>query len=383
MKAFNFLIFLTLLSACQSTKHSEHHIVSLSPNETWIETIRVPMDISKEAILLAPIGTDTAYLMSSEGTLLRQWKFPSFVFDVKLDNEGNILALYRDEEITLRKAAGAVRLISKDNEVLWDYKNPNIHHAIWPTSHHTALVIADHPVDDPRFKKNIFFKDKELSCDSILEVDRKNNIIWSIDLYELAKINDINKMKDRLTWFPSFNKWSLCHTNSVREYDRTPFSNEPAVLVSIKNLDLVMLIEKKSKKILWENKPGSSSNQHDARLIGDWVYIFNNGFLNVETNSQGVRLNVLDDKKEIVFEKTSFMYMPWGSPTKSACIPMKNGNLMVVLGDPGQIWEISRGGKLVRKINVLSSHIKYEMASTLFSAEVYEEAFLKSSGIIK
>ncbi|MBC7711782.1 MAG: aryl-sulfate sulfotransferase [Rhizobacter sp.] len=376
------LFLILLVNICQAAEHG-HSIVQLSPQETWIETIRVPEKMSQEAIFFAPIGGTFAYLMSSGGKLLRKWKFPSHVYDVKLDNEGNILALYRDEKLNFRQATGAVRLISKNGKVLWDYKNPNLHHSVSPTNHKTAMLIAHQLVDDPRFKSDIFLKNKNLSCDIILEVDRENNIVWSVDLYKLVKIDDINKMKDRLSWFPSADNQSICHTNSVREYDKTPFSDEPAVLVSIKNLDLVMLIDKKSKKILWQNKSGSSSNQHDARLIGNWVYIFNNGPNNSEINSQAIRLNILNDKREILFEKNSFMHMPWGSPTKSGVIPMNNGNFLIVLGDPGQIWEVTPDGLLVRKIIVLASRLEYEMASTLFTVEKYDQRFLKSVGIVK
>jgi hypothetical protein len=341
----------------------------------------VPAKMSPEAILFAPVGGRFAYIISSKGTILKKWTFPTSVYNVTLDNEGNLVALYRDVHSSPGKLIGAVGIISKNEKVLWEHKNPHLHHSVSPTSNKTVQVIVTQPVTDPKLKKDLFFKNKKLDCDSILEIDRKNNVVWSVDLYDLVKV-DPHRLKKKLEIFSS-DYLSICHTNSVREYDKTPFSNEPAILVSLKNLDLVLLIEKKSKKILWQNEPGTSSDQHDARLVGNWVYIFNNGPAHLNVDSEAVRFNVLTNAREVVFKKTGFMYQSWGSLTKSGVVPLKNGNHLIVLGDPGQMWEVTADGKLVRKITVISSMMAYEMGSTLFTAETYTEDFLKSHGVIE
>lgn len=376
-----YLLILTFFSRNSLGAGSEHHVFSLSSKETWIETVRVPDKMSNEAILFAPIGGRFAYLMSSKGTLLKKWAFRTPIYNVTLDNEGNLLALYQNEHSTPGKLIGAVGTFNKDGKLLWEYKNPYLHHSIAPTKNNTVQVIVAQNVTDSKFKKDPFLKSKKLDCDSILEIDKKNNVLWSVNLYDLVKV-DISRLKKKLEIFSS-DYLSICHTNSVREYDKTPFSAESAILVSLKNLDLIMLIEKKTKKVLWQNAPGTSSDQHDARLIRDWIYIFNNGPAHLNVDSEIVRFNVLTNKREVVFKKKSFMYQSWGSLTKSGVIPLKNGNYLIVLGDPGQMWEVTAEDEIVRKISVLSSMMPYEMGSTLFTAEVYEEDFLKSKGLIE
>ncbi len=375
MKALLLFLFVSTAQA--------HQILTLSPYETWVETVHESKKMSKDVLLISTLGGRSVYLISSDAKVLKKWDFPTNVFAGKLDEEGNLLALYRDEKMNSRQAAGAVKLISKNGKDLWDYKNPNLHHSLSPTNHQTALFIEHHLINDERFKKDVFFKDKRLACDSILEVDRKGKTLWSLDLYPLMVINNIQEMKDRLTAFAADKSESLCHTNSVREYEKTPFSNEPAILVSIKNQDEVLLIEKKTKKVLWQSPKGMMSNQHDARLYGEWVYLFNNGINDREIRSEAMRINVKTNKKEILFAKTPFMSMPWGSVSKSGIIPLSNGNLLIVLGDPGQIWELTPEGELVRKIHVLSHKMQYELGSTLFTAEAYDPKLLKKLGVIQ
>ncbi len=183
----------------------------------------------------------------------------------------------------------------------------------------------------------------------------------------------------------ALNVHPICHANSVRFLQTNPINQQPAVLVSLRNLNTVLLIDKNSKKLLWKNSLGSLNHQHDARLYGDLVTVFNNNSEDAWNHtgpSEVKSFNLKTAEEHVLFKQNApDTYQPFTSATQAGGEMQKNGNLLITNTDYSQIWEVTPQGEPVLKIYTFSPLLANELSSYVFRTESYDFAVLKKMGL--
>ena len=136
------------------------------------------------------------------------------------------------------------------------------------------------------------------------------------------------------------------HTNSIELMDRdVPYLGEKGdILISIRNLDLVMIIEKEDKRVVWKWGPGQIENQHHPTLLkNNNILIFDNGTF--RGYSCVIELNPVS--KEVVWEYRSKPEEKFFSAGMGASQRLPNGNTLITESDRGHVFEVTPDGNIV------------------------------------
>ncbi len=156
--------------------------------------------------------------------------------------------------------------------------------------------------------------------------------------------------RDLLADLPSSGE--LFHTNSVRPLEEDPAGLPPAfrrgnILVSVRELDLVAVIEPASERVVWAAR-GGWIRQHEPTIVGDGrILLFDN---------RGRRR-----KSRVLEFDPRALEIRWQWPDESAgelfsyqagsCARLPNGNTLITESDNGRAFEVTRDGELVWEFN--------------------------------
>lgn len=313
--------------------------------------------IDKSYTLLTPYATKenfdhagTVYLLDLYGKPVHTWhtEYPGMY--AKMKKNGNLLVslVYpkKFEDQPEGGKTGAIQELDWAGNVVWEYKNPMLHHDfdVLPNGNVIALVWEPIPED---MAKNIQggiphseFKGR-IWADAIIEIDKKGKIISKWHGYEHINVNnDIFSPSDRRS------VWG--YINSLQYIPKDPFLGKEAYLVSVRKLSVVRLISKRTGKIIWESPKGFMNYQHDATYTqkGSILVFDNRLFYEFSVVTE------IDPKtNKIIWQfwpgKGSNEQTKFKETIVSGAQRLKNGNTFVVEGTKGHLFEVTPEGKLV------------------------------------
>jgi hypothetical protein len=257
-----------------------------------------------------------------------------------------------------------------DGNLVWQYKVPSgpIEEDYYPTPgiiHHDLerlpngnTIFLYHEEVPSKYKKLI--KDPKrravkLIGDCISEVNRDGKVVWEWHGYNHLDLNDYSKVDGIDDW---------THTNSVQVLQENHWYNEgykefkPGnVMISIRHLNLVVIIERDTKKIVWKYKGdymGGMAHQHEARMIkvgmpgAGNILIFDNGVgAPGSSGHDGMtvvfELNPVTNKIVWKYEDgTDFFSAIQGTEER-----LPNGNTFISESCSGTLYEVTPGDKVV------------------------------------
>ena len=137
------------------------------------------------------------------------------------------------------------------------------------------------------------------------------------------------------------------HTNTVEIMDRdiSGFCKKGDWLISIRNFDLVAVLDAKKRQLIWSWGPRELSRQHHPTLLDNGnVLIFDNGYAGRKF-SRVIELNPLT--KKIVWEYKSDPPEKFFSGTRGSNQRLPNGNVLISNSDSGHVFEVTREGEVV------------------------------------
>lgn len=192
----------------------------------------------------------------------------------------------------------------------------------------------------------------------VIEYDKKGKVAWSWNGENYLDPDPFMQRKDSVYFFelkPHVNAFS---TDKKNEF----------VYVGLRNLNRIIKIEKKTGKVVdaWGDKRSSSSpakyvalnRQHDANILDDGtIAVFNNNdypgldsFARVLILSQQAR-----DSNSVIWSfDCDFDSVDRHAPRTGGNVDqLKNGNLLVCMGTPGRIFEVTRDKKIVWSATVI------------------------------
>lgn len=146
--------------------------------------------------------------------------------------------------------------------------------------------------------------------------------------------------------FTKINCFDILHTNSLEivNSDIDGFCGSGDWLLSSRALDVVVVVDSRKGKLVWNWGPGEVSKQHHPTLLENGnLLIFDNGTERGFTRI--VELNPLT--KKLVWEYKSDTPEEFFSPFRGCNQRLPNGNTLVTESDKGRVFEVTKQGKVV------------------------------------
>jgi hypothetical protein len=140
--------------------------------------------------------------------------------------------------------------------------------------------------------------------------------------------------------------YDVFHTNSIRVLDRevSGVCRPGDLLLSVRELDLVIVLDPKTREVRWEFGPGTVSRQHDATwLENDHLLLFDNG-----RTSRASRVIEVDPlTRQIVWSYDGLPEAGFYSTFRGGAQRLPNGNTLITDAGHGRVIEVTTDGEIV------------------------------------
>lgn len=140
--------------------------------------------------------------------------------------------------------------------------------------------------------------------------------------------------------------FDVLHTNSVTvvERDMPGLCKKGDILVSMREMDMIAILDPDTERFVWKWGPGEIDGQHHATLLENGnILLFDNG------DDRGYsRIIELDPRtKEIVWQYKTDPAEDFFSATRGSCQRLPNDNILITETNRGRVFEITRSGEIV------------------------------------
>jgi len=297
-------------------------------------------------------------LIDQNGQEAQTWNVDFPTLYSQLDSQLNLWVLGIDQNPFPRRAlkAGILKQYDWQGRELWQFNDPLMHSdfTLTPEGNITYLafeVLNDKQTQEVR-RELPHLKENMLLGDRIVEIDPKTKKeIWSWSLNEDNLLLRLLKQRHVTYMFHDpKDSVEIAHANSIQYIERNPLTQTPAYLVSLRNLQSILLVERDTGKLLWQSSSNQFGTSHDATLLEDEVLFFDNGnhLTNKSLSSYLRQINIRTNQENILWP---FPGMPGAqfffSPILSGVQKLRNGNLLVTEGTRGHIFELTPQGNIV------------------------------------
>lgn len=314
--------------------------------------------------LTGPSGSNEVYLVDMKGNKVHSWQVSNSpgLYGFLLNN-GNLLYGGNTEQFKEAPTPGGSGVISEldwNSKVVWEYRDEFMHHDFDKLPNGNLLVIAWEKMTDEnkaRITGGLSRKDNaDAWSDVLYEVDYKTNkIVWKWSAQEQLDIEKypIGPLEDRKEW---------THANSIVYLPAgNSFNGKAGVLVSFRNIDTVMVIDYKTKKVSWQWGKDNINNQHDASLLKNGnVLIFDNGMNRAFAipSSRVVEVNPKTNKIEWEYVGEGLMGSQFFSSLMSGAQRLPNGNTLITESLTGRIFEVTKGPAITQITGAFPDFLK-------------------------
>jgi len=290
----------------------------------------------------------TAHLISPAGKYVHTWYYPHKEDTVTVNfggfgmtwhyaemlSNGHLIAIVKDEMIIE---------LDWNSNLVWKAKL-RAHHDFARDSKGNTIVVSRKDLPNP------WEPGKTIAMDELVEFNKKGKIIWQWN-YEKHMDDLKNLVKETLPPDETFRDWP--HINTCEILPKNPLEKKDKrfkagnLLLSARHSDIIMIINKKTKKIVWAWGPGKLQGQHMPTMLPNGnILIFDNGHHNSKISrgyTKVVEMNPIS--KKIVWEYGS--NREFFSPARGSAIRLKNGNTLIANSDNGWFFEITPSGEKV------------------------------------
>ncbi len=326
------------------------------------------------------------HLVDLFGKPVHEWKTEYAPFYAVLKKNGNLVVALIDPANELNPGGtGIIQELDWSGNVLWEYKNENLKldFDILPNGNVAAVVAEKVPANVAEKIKGGFPDAKEFQGDifaeAIIEINKAGKIAWTWHAYQHLDPDmfALNPLSPRKSW---------THANSIKYVEKDPIGKEEAFLVSLRNVDRVVLIKKKDGSILWNSPESMLSYQHDATLLSNGnILVFDNNMFREPLLSDfraqfGSRAIEIDPRTNRIawefnggnsgIERARFIAELTGGAQR-----LENGNTLIVNGPAGYLFEATPKNEIVWElINPFAAYTTGPWPyNSLFKARRYSE----------
>lgn len=339
MKRFLFvLLSIVILSIPAKSQDNENQKIGL--------TIFNKEKVCNSYRLYSSRDLTAAHLISPDGIYVHTWYYPHYEDTLsgsrigmtwhyaEMLPDGHLLAIIKNEMIIE---------LDWNSNLVWKARLP-AHHDFARDNKGNTIVVAQHE------KPNPWNPGMKILFDKLVEYDKKGDIIWQWnyeehmdDLLSLVK----QPLSPNMDWhdWPHINTCEILPRNPVEKVDKR-FA-EGNLLLCGRHSNTIMIVDKKSGKILWAWGPGVLEGPHMPNMLPNGnILIFDNGkhtSKNIRGYTRVIEINPLTG--EIVWQygsKGGFF-----SPSRGSVNRMVNGNTLISNADNGCFFEITPEGEKV------------------------------------
>lgn len=298
-----------------------------------------------------------ANLIDMQGNVVHKWTQKIEGCDVWKDH----VELCRNKDLMVLAVDKMLICLDWDSKVKWK-KRMRVHHDIFIDEDKAIYVLA-------REDGIVYWHGMPVPIvhDYIAVLSPNGSIKKKIYLYDLVKdqvklprivklysgifrLREIVKFfvhKIQVNWVCQHSlHFDIMHTNSIEVMDKNieGFCKKGDLLISMRNLNLVAVLDINKKEFVWTWGPSEVSMQHDAQLLENGnVLIFDNGY--DKRFSRIVEVNPLT--KKIVWEYKSDPPEEFFSSLSGSSQRLSNGNTLIAESTKGRAFEITKDGKIV------------------------------------
>ncbi len=281
--------------------------------------------------------------------------------------DGRLLVLRSDR----RQSRGCAQEYSWDGELAWEYTPAEglwPHHDIEKTASGNTLLICRETVPEHiRSQAKEPERREMLYSDVIQEVSPDGHVVWEWHQYEHLDVNRRVEVPAPVDWGPGPRNDTLVdwtHTNTVQAIPPNKWHDAGDerfkagnVLMSLRQLDVVLLVDRDKKRIVWEYRGdynGGLSGQHDSHMIEKGVpgegnvILFDNG-ASPTTNlahcgcSYVLEVNPTTNEIVWVYDRGERFH----SNFTSSCQRLPNGNTLILESAHRRVFEVTAEGQTV------------------------------------
>lgn len=300
-------------------------------------------------------------LIDQEGMVLHEWSIdPGQVFDQPgvnlglsdLDIQGSYL--FDNGDVLVNLEYGGTLRVDACGKVQWQLTEGN-HHSIARSDDGTfwiPAVTSEKRLTSPDYPDGLPGAQNPAYQDQILQVSEDGTVLRRINVLDLIYANDLQRhIAEELRTHEE----DPAHLNDIEPLSDTLANEYPTfeagdLLVSLRELELILVFDPKSMKVKWHaSRPFIL--QHDPDFIGNgWIGLFDN---NVDGTNRGsflggsrvIALQPRTDSVKVLFSKTDSGSIYTRYRGKWQMLP--NGNLLLTEARPGRVIEVDRKGSVV------------------------------------
>ncbi len=296
-------------------------------------------------------------LMDMEGSTIREWFLagapddsPPLAIGALLD-DGSVLAWEKHHHLLK---------LDWDSSLLWK-SDLRVHHEIAFTSDSTMLVPT---------KEVHSYLERQVEFDVLLELSAEGEVVWRWSTHEhFEELKALHKKipldlnadqvarKKRRGPQPFKKKsafgghYDYYHMNSIQELPPTPLGTRDSrfqagnLLISLRNVHLILVLERETGQIVWSWGPRNLERQHMPRLLANGnVLVFDNG----KTRRAYSRVIELDPvKNKIVWEYRADPPHSFFTHAQGSAQRLANGNTLIVHSSVGRAFEVTPQSRIV------------------------------------
>ena len=286
-----------------------------------------------------------AHLMDMKGKTLHKWSCDLGTWGTaNIDKEGNLYVVIDGRSLCK---------IDWDSGIIWNCES-GFHHWVSLAQNGDIYSIVWGRLD-------ITYMDRSIPVlnDYITILSRDGTIKKQLSIYKMfgdripeTKLDTIYNVvysgaPEVDPCNPGESCYDLFHTNTVEiiKRDHPGLCKKGDLLVSIRNLNLIAIIDPVSEKVLWSWGEGVLDRQHSPELTENGtIVVFDNG---PTTRKYSRILEVEPGTNKIVFEYKSDPPESFFSDGGGTVQKLSNGNVLIAETEKGKAFEVTRSGKTV------------------------------------
>jgi len=289
----------------------------------------------------------SALLMDMKGNVVHRWayafddafpgletarshKWVEFWRRAHLFDNGDVLAIFEDN--------GLIKL-DKNSKLLWSYDG-EAHHDLDVAEDGHIYLLTRRRLDMPRIRE-----DTEVYADFVTVLNPEGKLLGAVPLFEAFENSPYASF---LKGLEDATDGDIFHTNTVQildgsQADRSPIFKKGNALISIRNLDVIAIVDMKRGRVVWALS-GLWRMQHDPQLLpnGNILVFDNQGHRGM---SKVVEVDPLTQEIAWTYQGTKangFYSAGLGTNQRLA-----NGNTLITESMGGRAFEVTRGGDIV------------------------------------
>lgn len=292
--------------------------------------------------LFTPMYGTKSYLIDMNGRVAHEWALPGEVGSyAHLLPGGTLLATIhtKDGPEHLAGKGGHFVELDKGGRIVWDYRDDFQHHDFRRLANGNTIYIAWERLSPEltatiRGGKAGTDYPEGIWGDCLREVDRSGKLVW-----EWHARDNFDFTKYALK--PDVARHEYAHPNALH-----PMA-DGNILISLRQIDTIIVIDRKTKKIAWERHEPAWGGQHDAQELpnGNILLFANRLNLGPLRGSSVVEFN--PKTNETVWEYMASPTHTFDSHFISGAQRLSNGNTLICEGLWGRIFEVTHGGDII------------------------------------